>query len=200
MARRRMQKQNKVILTLFVIACAIVGGGYELFVREGYVLVKKTDADKNTITITESARDTGTSTASSTKTANAEASSTKPTIAKQSLENDTKSSLSVSKQAPDDRVAIDSVVFETGGFVVVYEDTPEPTGEVLGSSRYLPAGRYTDVPVIFSRTVSAGEVFDVMLHKDNGDHVFNIATDPPFRGKNGNSVHAQLVIEGTASQ
>ena len=119
---------------------------------------------------------------------------------KQSVANDTKSALYIGKKEPGNSVSVDVAVLEEGGFIVIYENTAEPTGEVLGVSTYLPAGEYTNVPITLSRQVQDGESFDAMLHKDNGDHVFNIATDEPLRGENGNSVHAQVVIQSIASE
>jgi hypothetical protein len=104
-------------------------------------------------------------------------------------------SIFAGKQAPGRSLVLDRVVLKNGGYVVVYENTPEPTGEILGTSKYLSAGEHVRVPVILSRDVKNGEVFNAMVHGDNGDKKFDITKDAPLRDRDGNGYFTNIEIQ-----
>ena len=99
------------------------------------------------------------------------------------------------KKAPGSDIEINAVFLKQGGFVVVYENTAVPMGELLAISKYLEAGEHFVVPLHLFRKTKDGEVFDVMLHVDNGDKTFSLVDDKPVRMIDGEGIYTQLVVE-----
>lgn len=104
------------------------------------------------------------------------------------------------KKEPGNILLIDFVYLEKTGFVVVYENTFEPTGELLGVSLKLSAGEHVKVPIRLSRKTKDGEVFTAMLHSDNGDGIFTIANDPPLRDEEENSFFTNIIIQSLSPE
>ena len=98
-------------------------------------------------------------------------------------------------QKPGNVVVFDFVKFAKSGYVVIYENTFEPTGEILGVSSFLGVGEYINIPIVLTRNIKVGEFFTAMLHEDNGDRSFNIADDKIYRDEEENGVFTQVLIQ-----
>ena len=99
------------------------------------------------------------------------------------------------KKNPGKNIDIDIVILKKGGFVIIYENTFEPTGELLAISKYLSAGEHIKVPLHLFREAKDGEVFTAMLHADDGDKIFDLSKDAPVRNDKGEGVYTELIIE-----
>ncbi len=94
---------------------------------------------------------------------------------------------------------VQSVSLETSGWLVVYEDRLGQPGNALGATR-LDAGTYEDIHVELLRNTVPAEIYDIVLHKDNGDRIFNLEDDFPFRDSGGNPIMVKFrTADGSAS-
>lgn len=177
--------QNKIIFTLVVVIIIISVGGFYLLVQPNVRLEDKT------------AGVIATSTSTTTEYVAKEIKQEEEYIKKKTTV--AKDLIYIGKKNPGKEISIDVVSLKQGGFVVVYENTFEPTGELLAVSEFLDIGEYLKVPLSLVREVEDGEVFTAMLHKDDGDNFFNISDDAPVRNDAGESVHAYLIIEDLSS-
>jgi len=104
------------------------------------------------------------------------------------------STIYVGVKVPGNRFFIDLVYLTEDGFAVIYENSAEPLGEILGTSIFLPKGEYTNLPILLSRNVRDGEIFDIVLHRDNGDRIFNIKDDTLYRNEEGVGAIAHISV------
>lgn len=94
----------------------------------------------------------------------------------------------------ENRVFIKEVNLAWPGFAAVYENPNDPFGTLVGTSRFLKAGRHSDVAVDLVKKYKGGERLYVMLHRDTGDEIFNLVQDHPVKLENGSEVAASFVI------
>ena len=182
--------QNKIILILFVTCLGVFAGGMTLLLKQDISI----QTDDNS---TGQENESGITVISSTPISKIENTAT---TSKSDPEIVVNNVLYISKKLPGKMITVDLVLLEEDGFIIVYENTFEPTGELLGESIYLPKGEYQKVPIVLSREVHSGESFDAMLHKDNGDRKFNIQDDEPVRDKSGESVFTRIIIQDIVEQ
>ncbi|MGB3410162.1 MAG: hypothetical protein WBA45_03105 [Microthrixaceae bacterium] len=85
------------------------------------------------------------------------------------------------------RVVADSVVLESPGYLVVYEDGGGAPGRILASSELLDVGESRDVVVDLSGGLDVGSSVWLMLHSEDGESKgFGFgAGDPPLAGDGG---------------
>ncbi len=85
--------------------------------------------------------------------------------------------IAVFSQPAGESVATTLVILEDGGYVVLHESTNGVPGAIIGSSEYLSAGAYDKLEVSFDTPQENGQEVIAMLHRDNGDQVFNAGDD-----------------------
>lgn len=91
-----------------------------------------------------------------------------------------KNAIYATEQKTGNTISVSIVRLEKPGFAVVHEDNAGSVGEVLGMSGLLSAGETENPSAIeLSRQTADGETVYVMLHLDNGDGVFDPASDIP---------------------
>lgn len=76
------------------------------------------------------------------------------------------------------KVDISSVTLPKGGWVVVHESIDGKPQNILGAQRF-DAGLW-DGTIDLLRNTEEGEMYYVMLHKDNGDKQFDYKNDTPI--------------------
>ena len=175
--------QNKIIFILIITIFGVIAGGF-------YLLSQQKITEYENIYLEETGLLTATSTASTTENFAKEI--------EQEPEEDKKIEkelIYIAKKNPGRNIGIDVVILKKAGFVIIYENTFEPTGELLAISKYLSAGEHTKVPLRLFREAKDGEVFTVMLHADDGDKIFDLSKDAPVRDDKGGGVYTELVIE-----
>lgn len=180
--------QNKIIFTLILVITGIITGGFYLLIQQNTAMYNNFYmGEKLTYTIATS---TATTTENNTKEAEQK-------TEKNIKENKTveKNFIYIGSKNPGKNIDIDVVFLKQEGFVVVYENTFEPTGELLAVSKYLEAGEHVKIPLQLLRKVQDGEVFTAMLHIDDGDKLFSLSDDVPIRDDSGEGVYAQIVIK-----
>ena len=92
------------------------------------------------------------------------------------------SAIYVAEQAVGRSVLVSVVRLEKPGFVVIHENAVGVPGKILGVSALFPAGEAENLPpIMLSRTMRDGEMVYAMLHADNGDGAFDVASDKPVR-------------------
>ncbi len=177
--------QNKIIFILILTIFGVITGGF-------YLLSQQKIAEHENIYLEE----IGSSNALATSTA-----STTENFAKEiepEPEEDKKIEkelIYIGKKNPGRDIDIDVVILKKGGFVIIYENTFEPTGELLAISKYLSAGEHTKILLRLFREARDGEVFTAMLHADDGDKIFDLSKDAPVRDDKGEGIYTELVIE-----
>ena len=181
--------QNKIIFILVLIIFGVIAGGFYLLTQQENVVYENIYSEE-----IESSNVTATGTASMTENFVKE---TEQELEKESNESKTieKELIYMGKKNSGKNIDIDIVILKKGGFVIIYENTFEPTGELLAISKYLPKGEHIKVPLRLFREAKDGEVFTVMLHADDGDKIFNLSKDTPVRDSNGEGIYTELIIE-----
>lgn len=84
-------------------------------------------------------------------------------------------SVTASNPQPRSWLVIEEVRVEAPGFAVIYEEDSAQAGDVLGSSKILPAGKSEDVAVFLRRDLREGEEIFIGLRIDDGDGFFEIS-------------------------
>ena len=189
-AKKNMQ--NKIIFILIFIILIILGGGFYMFIGPGSV------TDKN-IYIEDDIGDviaTSTATITEIETKDDELESEENILEEKTAK---KEFIYFEKKAPGNDIEINAVFLKQGGFVVVYENTAVPMGELLAISKYLEVGEHFEIPLHLFRKTKDGEVFTVMLHADDGDKKFDLSKDAPVRDDKGEGVYTELIIESPES-
>ncbi|MDP3764302.1 MAG: hypothetical protein Q8Q95_01645 [bacterium] len=85
----------------------------------------------------------------------------------------------------ENRIYVDKATLDWPGFVAVYEDVYNKYDTLVGTSRFLEAGTHTYVPVDLVKEYKQGQRLYVVLHKDNGDAIYNLVQDFPVRDRRG---------------
>jgi hypothetical protein len=96
----------------------------------------------------------------------------------------------------ENRIYVTDVTLSWPGFVAVYENPFDKYGTLVGTSRFLPAGKYQYVPVDLVKEYKEGQRLYVLIHKDNGDSIYNLVQDPVVKDSKGVEVMADFVIKG----
>lgn len=94
----------------------------------------------------------------------------------------------------ENRIYVDKVVLDWPGFVAVYEDIYNKFDTLVGTSRFLEAGTHTYVPVDLVKEYKPGQRLYVVLHKDNGDAIYNLVQDTAIRDKRGFDIADSFLI------
>lgn len=175
-----MTGQDKTIIGLIVLAVAVSASGAFL------MLYTNADTD-NVIRVVNDAPFQ--KTATTTENQNTATSS--------SLMADVvylKSSLYAGTELPGAQLVIDLAVLEVPGFIVVYKESSEPTGEYIGISSLLSEGEHNAVAINLSEHVVHGQTVKAILHKDDGDEKFDMVTDFFVRDDEQNAIFTDITI------
>lgn len=181
--------QNKIIVILILIILGIVGGGFYLITEKKTVVYENIYLEDGVVLDIVA---TSTATTTDVKIKEIEQ---KPEEDIVEDKETSKEFIYFGQKNPGNDIYIDVVFLKQGGFVIAYENTAEPMGELLAISKYLEVGEYFKIPLHLFRETKDGEIFNVMLHVDNGDKVFSLLDDMPVRGDDGEGVYTQLIIK-----
>ena len=181
--------QNKIIFILILTISGVIIGGFYLLTQQKVAEYENIYSEK-----TELLNVVASSTAGTIENF---AKETEQETEQENKENKTveKELIYIGKKNPGKNIDIDVVMLKKGGFVIIYENTFEPTGELLAISKYLSAGEHIKVPLRLFREAKNGEVFTAMLHADDGDKTFDLSNDSPVRDSKGEGVYTELIIE-----
>ncbi len=103
-------------------------------------------------------------------------------------------SVETAPQKPGDFVTIPRVVLSHPGFVMIHRAQGTYPGEIVMTGNLLPAGESTNV-VVHGVKTKPGEEYFAMLHRDNGNGVYDDpGTDPPVV-KSGAIVEEKFIIQ-----
>lgn len=104
-------------------------------------------------------------------------------------------SLVAADQNPENLgVLVDSVSLIAPGFVVIHEDVNGAPGAIVGVSTLMNIGVRYNVNVIAN--LAPGKYYWAMVHTDDGNGVFNPATDVPAKNPNGDVVMVRFMVKG----
>lgn len=84
-----------------------------------------------------------------------------------------------------------ALVISRPGYVAVYDST----GELVGTSRLIKEGSYTQVRVILNKMYAHNDRLIAKLHSDNGDGVFNLVQDFIIKNKDGQEIKTDFQIQ-----
>ena len=85
----------------------------------------------------------------------------------------------VADQMPAETVMISFVDLAEVGWVVIHENNEGKPGIIMGNSDFLSSDETRDFSINLIRASVDSEQLFAMLHKDNGDGIFNAAEDTP---------------------
>lgn len=80
------------------------------------------------------------------------------------------------------KVIILSLALKESGYVVIHKEEKGKPGKIIGVSKILAPGLYTNNAIDLGEGVASGERLVAMLHSDDGDGVFSVETDTPTKG------------------
>lgn len=95
----------------------------------------------------------------------------------------------------ENRIYITDAVLSFPGFVSVYENPFDKYKTLVGTSRFLPAGKYQYIPVDLTKEYKKGQRLYVLIHKDTGDLIFNLVQDPVVKDSEGIELMDDFVIK-----
>ena len=106
--------------------------------------------------------------------------------------------LSISAQEPTNLGAIiDSVSLREPGFIIIHENQNGAPGKIIAQSQLLTAGARQDVNIIASLT--PGNTYWAMLHKDDGNGTFDAQYDLPAQNAAGQIINVSFEILSSIS-
>lgn len=172
-----MTDENKKTIIAFIIGLVI--GGILVYVFANPAVDE--DATPNRNVAEESERDTDEveNENDDEEDENDRSTSTQST----SVEVTGEGSLSVNNQPAGNRVAINAVTFPTNeGWIGVRDYVNGQMTGLLGVARWNVEGGLTPNSVNLLRSTVKGNTYAVVFYKENGDRVFNLATDAQMSG------------------
>ena len=92
----------------------------------------------------------------------------------------------------NNNVYADAVTLAWPGFLAAFE----PNGELVGSSRFIPAGLKANVRVSLVKQYQSGETKIIKILRDSGDGIFNLVEDFPVKDKFKREIAAAFRITG----
>jgi hypothetical protein len=75
------------------------------------------------------------------------------------------------------KVAVLSAALNGYGYVVIHKDEKGKPGQIIGTSKMIAPGLYSDRLVNLFESVAPGEMLYATLYRDNGDGVFSSTDD-----------------------
>lgn len=87
-------------------------------------------------------------------------------------------SVNVSNQLAGNRVLLDSIILSESGWAAVHEDINGNFGNALGAQRFDAGSNSGYVDLL--RNTETGNIYYVILYKDNGDDKFDLKSDTVF--------------------
>ncbi len=79
----------------------------------------------------------------------------------------------------NNNIYADAITLAWPGFLAAFE----PNGELVGSSRFIPAGLKANVRVSLVKQYQPGETIIIKILRDSGDGIFNLVEDFPVKDK-----------------
>ena len=92
----------------------------------------------------------------------------------------------------NNNVYADAVTLAWPGFLAAFE----PNGELVGSSRFIPAGLKANVRVSLVKQYQPGDTIIIKILRDSGDGIFNLVEDQPVKDKSKKEIAAAFRITG----
>lgn len=92
----------------------------------------------------------------------------------------------------NNNVYADAITLAWPGFLAAFE----PNGELVGSSRFIPAGLKANVRVSLVKQYQPGETLIIKILRDSGDGIFNLVEDFPVKDKFRKEIAAAFRITG----
>src|SRR3989338_4693352 len=100
-----------------------------------------------------------------------------------------KNTLTMETQKPNSSVTVQEVSFaDTAGYVVIHKDEDGRPGLIIGHSALLHIGNSQNTVITLTTPLVDKNSYFAMLHKDNGDGVYNIIEDQPLRDEGDNII------------
>ena len=103
----------------------------------------------------------------------------------------------VDDQGAGNQVAVKSATLSVNGWATIHESRDGVPGNVLGA-RFVPAGTSKDLLIDLLRPTVHGLYF-AMLHRDEGDHLFDLSVDTPLTDQAGRPVMARFMVSDAAT-
>lgn len=87
-------------------------------------------------------------------------------------------SVTVNNQLSGDRVLLENITLSQSGWAAVHEDINSNLGNVLGAQRFDAGSNSGYIELL--RNTKTGNMYYVILYKDNGDGEFDLKNDTAF--------------------
>ncbi len=91
-------------------------------------------------------------------------------------------------QAEGSEVFIDSITLADAGFVVIHKEIDGVASTIVGVSEFLPLGTTSNFLVQLTEEAVEGDMFYAMLHRDDGDGLWNGELDVSIKKEDGETI------------
>jgi len=98
----------------------------------------------------------------------------------------------VDDQAAGNQVVVKSATLSVNGWVTIHESRDGVPGNVLGA-QFVLVGTSKDLLIDLLRPTVSGLYF-AMLHRDDGDHLFDLSVDTPLTDQADRSIMMRFVV------
>ncbi len=92
-------------------------------------------------------------------------------------------------------VTIPAVRLTKPGYIVIYRTNSQERTDLIGYSKFLPVGYYTNVSVQVSSGVVKKQVVTAVLHEDDGDEKFEFPSSDSYLKNGGRLVYDEDVVD-----
>lgn len=92
----------------------------------------------------------------------------------------------------NNNVYAEAITLAWPGFLAAFE----PNGELVGSSRFIPAGLKAHVRISLVKQYKPGDTIIIKILRDSGDGIFNLVEDQPVKDKSKKEIAAAFRITG----
>ncbi len=86
------------------------------------------------------------------------------------------------------------------GYIVIYRTNSQERTELIGYSKFLPAGYYTNVAVQVTSGVVKKQVVTAVIHEDDGDEKFEFPASDSYLKSGGRLVYDEDVVDVPAAE
>ena len=103
--------------------------------------------------------------------------------------------LFIADQAAGTSVTINSASLMERSWIVIYEETRGRPGRILGARRF-PEGIHANITVDLLRGTLPNNIYYGMVHGNDGNETFDLATDEPLTTQSGDPIITRFKAEG----
>ena len=110
-----------------------------------------------------------------------------------------RNAININEQRARTLATVSFVILEKKGYVIVREMKNGNPGDIIGISALIPAGQSSHVAVALSKALEDGSTYAAMLYEDDGNEVFDSASDVPVTSDDGSGIMMEFQASTNAN-